>query len=166
MLVNELYVSLTCEMGRAATEGLPTEASPRDQLRHTWDRRVGWATDAPEKRRVPQPNRFTPKMHQSCELSPPWRRLTTNWTCFAATGKDQRRKQTVWLGSVNGCSFVGRRGELATLGVQLARALSGLPSVMFVEGPAGNGKTAPLDRFTASVGESGLVRVSSDEDEL
>ena len=51
-LVNELYVSLKCEMGRAAAEGLPAEASPHDQLRHVWVRWLGWATGAPEKRRA------------------------------------------------------------------------------------------------------------------
>ena len=52
VLVNELYVSLKCEMGKAAVDGLPVEATPHDQLRHVWVRWVGWATDAPEKRRA------------------------------------------------------------------------------------------------------------------
>ena len=52
VLVNELYVSLKCEIGLVTAEGLPDGASPHDQLRHVWDRWVGWATDAPEKRRA------------------------------------------------------------------------------------------------------------------
>ncbi len=52
LLVNQLYVSLKAEMGRATSGGLPAEAGPRDQLRHVWDRWVGWATGTPEKRRV------------------------------------------------------------------------------------------------------------------
>ena len=52
VLVNELYVSLKCEMGAAAAEGLPACTRPHDQLRHVWDRWVDWATSAPEKRRA------------------------------------------------------------------------------------------------------------------
>lgn len=52
VLVNELYVSLKGEMGRAAGEGLPADGEPHDQLRHLWDHWVAWATGAPEKRRA------------------------------------------------------------------------------------------------------------------
>lgn len=51
-LVNDLYVALKTEMGRAAAEGLRAEAPPREQLRSMWDRWVTWAVDAPDKRRA------------------------------------------------------------------------------------------------------------------
>jgi AcrR family transcriptional regulator len=51
-LVNELYVSLKGEMGAVATNGLQTDASPRDQLAHMWRNWEVWALAAPEKRRA------------------------------------------------------------------------------------------------------------------
>ncbi|MGI3780898.1 MAG: TetR/AcrR family transcriptional regulator [Janthinobacterium lividum] len=51
-LVNELYVVLKTEMGRAATEGLRLDSSPREQLRSMWDRWIIWALDDPDKRRA------------------------------------------------------------------------------------------------------------------
>lgn len=51
-LVNELYVALKSEMGRAATEGLRAEATPREQLRAMWDRWLAWAVHDPDKRRA------------------------------------------------------------------------------------------------------------------
>lgn len=50
VLVNALYVSLKSEMGRVAAAGLPTAASPREQLRHMWNAWVVWALETPEKR--------------------------------------------------------------------------------------------------------------------
>ncbi len=52
VLVDRLYLHLKSEMGRVAADGLPAAASPREQLDHLWTRWVGWATDAPEKRRA------------------------------------------------------------------------------------------------------------------
>ena len=54
VLVNELYVSLKCEMGNVAIDGLPVEANPHDQLRHVWDggsagRRTRRRSDAPSR---------------------------------------------------------------------------------------------------------------------
>jgi AcrR family transcriptional regulator len=51
-LVNELYVELKSEMGTVASAAMPTDAEPRDQLRHLWDAWAGWALTAPEKRRA------------------------------------------------------------------------------------------------------------------
>ena len=52
-LVNELYVVLKGDMGRAAAEGLQqVDASPREQLRSMWDRWIAWAADDPDKRRA------------------------------------------------------------------------------------------------------------------
>ena len=51
-LVNELYVTLKSEMGRAATDGLPADAAPREQLRFMWDRWIAWAVEDPDKRRA------------------------------------------------------------------------------------------------------------------
>ena len=51
-LVNELYVVLKGAMGRAATEGLHVEASPREQLGSMWDRWIAWAVDDPDRRRA------------------------------------------------------------------------------------------------------------------
>jgi len=51
-LVNDLYVTLKSEMGRAAAEGLREGAPAREQLRSMWDRWLAWATDDPDKRRA------------------------------------------------------------------------------------------------------------------
>lgn len=51
-LLNELYVCLKTEMGAAATDGLPAEGPPREQLRHLWTGWLGWATANPDKRRA------------------------------------------------------------------------------------------------------------------
>lgn len=51
-LVNELYVVLKAGMGRAATEGLAADASPREKLRSMWDRWMVWALEDPDKRRA------------------------------------------------------------------------------------------------------------------
>ncbi|WP_375387109.1 TetR/AcrR family transcriptional regulator [uncultured Amnibacterium sp.] len=52
VLVNALYVELKTEMARVATDGLPIDAGPREQLRHMWDRWIEWSTTQPEKRRA------------------------------------------------------------------------------------------------------------------
>ena len=51
-LLNVLFVSLKCEMGRQATRGLVADAPPEDQLRCLWNGWVGWATSEPDKRRA------------------------------------------------------------------------------------------------------------------
>lgn len=45
--------------------------------------------------------------------------------------------------------FVGRRSELAVVGEAWAAARSGRPGLVWVQGPAGCGKTALLTRATA-----------------
>ncbi|MBS1893651.1 MAG: TetR/AcrR family transcriptional regulator [Actinobacteria bacterium] len=51
-LVNELYLLLKSEMGAAATDGLPTDAEPREQLLHLWTGWFRWATGDPDGRRA------------------------------------------------------------------------------------------------------------------
>ena len=51
-LVNELYVELKSEMARIATDALPSGTTPREQLRHMWDRWIAWSTTQPQKRRA------------------------------------------------------------------------------------------------------------------
>ena len=47
-------------------------------------------------------------------------------------------------------SFVGRRAELAALRAHLDEARTGRPRVVQVQGSAGMGKTALIDRFLSS----------------
>ncbi len=51
-LLNELYVTLKTEMGRAALDGLPLKSHPREQVQHLWTQWLYWATSFPEKRRA------------------------------------------------------------------------------------------------------------------
>jgi len=51
-LVNALYVGLKTEMVTTAVDGVSPRAESRDQLRHLWDRWLGWATTYPAKRRT------------------------------------------------------------------------------------------------------------------
>ena len=51
-LLNQLYVELRAESARAALDGLPTESDVHEQLRHTWNQWLRWATSCPEKRRA------------------------------------------------------------------------------------------------------------------
>jgi AcrR family transcriptional regulator len=51
-LLNELYVSLKSEMVAAATDGLPAESDPREQVLHLWNQWLDWAASCPEKRRA------------------------------------------------------------------------------------------------------------------
>ena len=52
LLVNELYVELKREMAHVATDALPADATPREQLRHRWDQWIAWSTSEPQKRRA------------------------------------------------------------------------------------------------------------------
>lgn len=63
--------------------------------------------------------------------------------------------------------FVGRSSELALLGAQLDGVRRGTPRVVVVEGEAGLGKTALIQRFIADAVESpvGVLRAAADEDE-
>lgn len=51
-LINELYVELKSEMARIATDAMPVDAAPREQLQHMWDQWIGWSTTEPQKRRA------------------------------------------------------------------------------------------------------------------
>jgi predicted ATPase len=59
-------------------------------------------------------------------------------------------------------TFVGRRGELEILTRHLDRAIHGFPSVVIVEGGAGEGKTALIERFVRQVDGVVVVRASGD----
>lgn len=63
--------------------------------------------------------------------------------------------------------FVGRSRELAVLHAHLRAACEGRPRVVAVQGPAGIGKTALLERFLASAGEPAptVLRGSGEEGE-
>ena len=61
--------------------------------------------------------------------------------------------------------FVGREAELAGLRSQLRQVMHGSPSVVLVEGAAGDGKTALLSRFVATMGGVRQVWASGDEAE-
>ena len=51
-LLNQLYVELKAEMGRAALDQLPTASTLREQMLSMWSRWLRWATSCPDKRRA------------------------------------------------------------------------------------------------------------------
>jgi DNA-binding CsgD family transcriptional regulator len=61
--------------------------------------------------------------------------------------------------------FVGRARELSALEEALTHARAGRPRLVLVEGPAGIGKTALVDRFLAGARDTGVLRASGDESE-
>ena len=61
--------------------------------------------------------------------------------------------------------FVGRGVELADLDVLVRRPATGAPTVALIEAPAGTGKSAVLDQFTARTPHALLIRVSGDDAE-
>ncbi|HVS41975.1 MAG TPA: AAA family ATPase [Candidatus Dormibacteraeota bacterium] len=61
--------------------------------------------------------------------------------------------------------FVGRREELAVLGVSLEEARSGTPRVVLIEGPPGMGKTALIRRFLCDVAGLRVLRADCDQAE-
>jgi DNA-binding CsgD family transcriptional regulator/tetratricopeptide (TPR) repeat protein len=61
--------------------------------------------------------------------------------------------------------FVGRQGELGALEEALEDARSGQPRVVLIEGPAGIGKTALVERFLAGAREVNVLRASGDVSE-
>jgi len=63
-------------------------------------------------------------------------------------------------------SFVGRRKDLALLEDQLDKARAGQPRVVLIEGTAGIGKTALLNRFLAQSLGAQILRASGEESEL
>jgi ATP/maltotriose-dependent transcriptional regulator MalT len=64
-----------------------------------------------------------------------------------------------------GSTFVGRQDELALLGAKLDEVRAGEPRVVLVEGPAGIGKTALLQRFMAGTENARLLRAGGVEEE-
>jgi DNA-binding CsgD family transcriptional regulator len=62
-------------------------------------------------------------------------------------------------------AFVGRRRQLDALAGALRDAREGASRLALVEGPAGIGKTALIDRFLAGAGEVTVLRASGDESE-
>jgi AcrR family transcriptional regulator len=52
VLINELYVELKTEMARVATESMPSNLGPREQLQHMWNQWIAWSTTQPERRRA------------------------------------------------------------------------------------------------------------------
>ncbi len=51
-LLNELYIVLKTEMGKAASTDLTTGGEPRDPVQHIWTIWMRWATRNPQKRRA------------------------------------------------------------------------------------------------------------------
>jgi hypothetical protein len=62
--------------------------------------------------------------------------------------------------------FVGRRRDLALLEAKLDEAVAGQPRVVLIEGVAGIGKSALLDRFLVQRSETQVLRASGEESEL
>jgi DNA-binding CsgD family transcriptional regulator/tetratricopeptide (TPR) repeat protein len=61
--------------------------------------------------------------------------------------------------------FVGRQIELRLLRSQFDEALRGHPRLALIEGPAGIGKTALVDRFLCEYGDVQVLRASGEESE-
>src|SRR3981081_1674664 len=59
--------------------------------------------------------------------------------------------------------FVGRQIELRLLRSQFDEALRGHPRLAIIEGPAGIGKTALVDRFLSEYGDVQVLRASGEE---
>jgi len=59
--------------------------------------------------------------------------------------------------------FVGRDAELVTLRAELERARAGSPRIVLIEGPAGIGKTALLDRFLDVDDDLRILRASGEQ---
>ncbi|WP_028064181.1 ATP-binding protein [Solirubrobacter soli] len=62
-------------------------------------------------------------------------------------------------------AFVGRADELDAFAVELDAARAGRPRVILLEGPAGVGKTALVERFVATVGDARILHASGEESE-
>src|SRR3954467_2308520 len=69
------------------------------------------------------------------------------------------------LGAAPQAVFIGRRQELSALESELAHAREGRPGVVLLEGAAGIGKTALIERFLAPLDDVTLLRASGDETE-
>jgi AAA ATPase-like protein len=62
--------------------------------------------------------------------------------------------------------FVGRRRELTLLDAQFDEVQAGHPRVVHIEGLAGIGKTALVERFLSQCSDAQLVRASGEESEV
>ena len=69
------------------------------------------------------------------------------------------------LGAAPQSVFVGRLQELSALEEELQHVREGRPRVVLVEGAAGIGKTALIERFLARVDDVTVLRASGDESE-
>src|SRR4051794_21942746 len=69
------------------------------------------------------------------------------------------------LGAAPQAAFVGRRQELSALESELAHAREGRPRVLLLEGAAGIGKTALIERFLARLDDVTVLRANGDETE-
>ena len=67
--------------------------------------------------------------------------------------------------SVDRPPFVGRRAEIDHLAALHTRAKAGATRVAVVEGPAGVGKTALVEKFLEEAGEARVVRISGEKSE-
>ncbi|MDQ6920829.1 MAG: ATP-binding protein [Candidatus Dormibacteraeota bacterium] len=61
--------------------------------------------------------------------------------------------------------FVGRRQDLTVLASKLRDVRSGQPEVVLIDGPAGIGKTALVDRFLGQLRDTQVLRASGEESE-
>ena len=59
--------------------------------------------------------------------------------------------------------FVGRHSEIAGLRAELATVRAGRPRLVLVEGPAGIGKSAVLDRFLSEESELTVLRATGEQ---
>src|SRR5262245_4137350 len=62
-------------------------------------------------------------------------------------------------------AFVGRREPLDALVAAWQDALEGRSRLVLIEGPAGIGKTALIDRFLEDAGDATVLRASGDDSE-
>jgi AcrR family transcriptional regulator len=51
-LLNQLYLGLKADLGRAMTTGYPSDKSLLERSRHVWNRLVGWGSAHPLKRKA------------------------------------------------------------------------------------------------------------------
>ncbi len=63
----------------------------------------------------------------------------------------------------NAHPFVGRHSEIAVLRAELATVRAGRPRLVLVEGPAGIGKSAVLDRFLSEESELTVLRATGEQ---
>jgi ATP/maltotriose-dependent transcriptional regulator MalT len=72
-------------------------------------------------------------------------------------------KGVLMLATETAHSFVGRQAELTALQAELAMVRAGHPRLVLVEGPAGIGKSAVLDRFLAGPTNLRVLRAAGEQ---